>query len=157
MRYGHRDLIIKCRQRPSPSRLARGLNCNYRQKIPPFQMATRATREAPPRFVLKCQSPSLSSTRIRGSLYYIHGIFPRRFPRSPPLFPLSPVSFRTGRGEKLGRGCFVCNFAASSKMGDAVFGFVGLTVAEICRGMSPEPYTLHHSHLNHTFSAGYRM
>ena len=82
--------------------------------------------------------------------------FPRRFPRSPPLFPLSPVSFRTGRGEKLGRGSFVCNFAASSKMGDAVFGFVGLTVAEICRGMSPEPYTLHHSHLNHTFSAGYR-
>ena len=77
MRYGHRDLIIKCRQRPSPSRLARGLT---------------------------------------------------------PLFPLSPASFRTGRGEKLGRGSFVCNSAASSKMGDAVFGSVGLPVAEICRG-----------------------
>ena len=79
--------------------------------------------------------------------------FPRRFPRSPPLFPLSPASFRTGRGEKLGRGSFVCNSAASSKMGDAVFGFVGLTVAEICRGMSPGLYTLHYFDLKPLFSS----
>ncbi|MDD6780118.1 MAG: hypothetical protein PUD94_03770, partial [Prevotellaceae bacterium] len=60
---------------------------------------------------------------------------------------------RTGRGEKLGRGSFVCNFAASSKMGDAVFGFVGLPVAEICRGMSPGLYTLHYFDLKPLFSS----
>ena len=50
--------------------------------------------------------------------------FPRSFPRNSRLFPFSTISFRTERGEKLGRGRFWCNFAASSKLGDAVFGFL---------------------------------
>ena len=47
----------------------------------------------------------------------------------------------------------MCNFAASSKMGDAVFGLVGLPVAEICRGMSPGLYTLHYFDLKPLFSS----
>ena len=62
--------------------------------------------------------------------------FPRRFPRDSPLFPLNPVSFWTGRGEKLEGRKFVCNFAAFSKMGDAVFGFVGLPQKRRCCRLS---------------------
>ena len=37
-------------------------------------------------------------------------------------------------------------------MGDAVFGLVGLPVADICRGMSPGLYTLHYFDLKPLFS-----